>query len=477
MNRNLQNKADSLYVGTEGITVDIAPGTRLNGTGQPSEEEKYRPEPKCFPNEVYRNLPELHRLLCDKVTDKTEKEVLLFGLLGVVSGMLPNVNGYYGGKEFRPNLYVYLIGPYGEGKSGLNWARKIAEGIHLEKHEKARELRRGYKEDLALYKRNLKQFEQGKLTKSPEEPTPPPHLKHFLPANNGKTGLIQLLKENNGCGTIFETEADTLTGAIKQEHGNFSDTLRQGFGQESISYYRRSYDEDVEILSPALSVVLSSTFDQLLRLIPSIENGLFSRFIYYEISATTEFKDVFDSSKNSYNAFFTEVGKRFKVLYDYLSNQSISILFRLQAHQEAEFIRYFQQLKLELCEDISTDLGGTVNRLALICFRIAMQLSVYRAYEVGLPPLLLECSDQDFENALRIINTLQKHTVSVYDRLSNATKRSVDFNGDKDALKLEQKRKCFELYKSGITNYREIAHIVLGSETKVSTVHRWINGQ
>ena len=105
-------------------------------------------------------------------------------------------------------------------------------------------------------------------------------------------------EENGGRGTVFETEADTLADALKQDHGGFSDTLRQSFGHEPLSYFRRTNSEDVEIASPALSVVLSSTFDQLVKLIPSAENGLFSRFVYSELKTTPPVHNVFDKSKN-----------------------------------------------------------------------------------------------------------------------------------------------------------------------------------
>ncbi|WP_347160118.1 DUF3987 domain-containing protein [Pontibacter chitinilyticus] len=458
-------------------TVNVPSGTNLNNPipSQPWDGIGFEAS-KRFPEEVFENLPELQRLLCQKIVDPNEREVLFVGLLGVVSGILPNVCGYYGGKKLQPNLYTYTLGPYGEGKSGLMWARKIAEAIHQEKIEKTKELRKVYRDAMACYKKEFKLFEQGKTGTMPEQPEQPPHLKHFIPGNIGKTGMLQILDGSGGRGTLFETEADTLAEAMKQDHGGFSDTLRQSFGHEPISFFRRTNNEDVEIPSPALSVVLSSTFDQLLKLIPTIENGLFSRFLYYELDSTPEFNNVFDKSKNSYGRYFADIGLQFKKLHDELATLSNPIIFELQPHQEEKFLKIFSEQKSEMREYISSSLGGTVNRMAMICFRIAMQLSICRAFEKEYLPLELVCSDQDFENALQIISTFTKHTIAVYDKLPRTKSISSEQSNDKDEVKLAQKRQCLELHSKGVTSVREISTIVFGSDSQKSKVHRWIKG-
>ncbi|WP_181308162.1 DUF3987 domain-containing protein [Rufibacter sp. XAAS-G3-1] len=459
------------------ITVNVPPGTDLNcpipprnlgGMGLKST--------KAFPEEVYANLPDVQGALCRRIVDPIEREVFLVGMLGVTSGILPNVYGYYGGKKLEPNLYTYTLGPYGEGKSGLMWARKLAEAIHQEKHEKTAELVNAHKEEMARYKMESKMFEQGKSSTMPEQPKQPPHLKMYIPSNIGKTGMLQLLVENSGRGIMFETEADTLAEAMRQEHGGFSDVLRQAFGHEPMSFFRRTNSEDVEIPSPSLSVVLSSTFDQLLKLIPSVENGLFSRFLYYEFDSTPEFNNVFDKNKNGYSRYFTEMGIWFRKMHSELTALSHPIEFELKAHQQERFLKEFSEQKSELREHVSLALGGTVNRMGMICFRIAMQLSVIRAYEGGTLPHILECTDQDFENSLRILNTFTKHMVAVYDKLPRMKSFTTEDSGDRGALRLEQKRQCLELNGKGITNVREISILVFGSDSQKSTVHRWIKG-
>jgi len=79
----------------------------------------------------------------------------------------------------------------------------------------------------------------------------------YIPANNSKSGIYQLLEENDDKGIMFESEGDTLADAIKQDYGSFSDTLRKAFHHENLDLFRRGNEELIEINKPELSVVLS----------------------------------------------------------------------------------------------------------------------------------------------------------------------------------------------------------------------------
>ena len=58
---------------------------------------------------------------------------------------------------------------------------------------------------------------------------------------------------------------------------------------------RRKGNEQVELLQPKLSTVLSGTPRQIASLIPDTENGLFSRFIFYYVDFKLTWLNVFAS--------------------------------------------------------------------------------------------------------------------------------------------------------------------------------------
>ena len=59
------------------------------------------------------------------------------------------------------------------------------------------------------------------------EPIAPKSKLFFIPANTSSSMLIKHLEDNDGMGAIVESEADTLTGTLKQDWGGYSDILRR----------------------------------------------------------------------------------------------------------------------------------------------------------------------------------------------------------------------------------------------------------
>lgn len=457
-NRYNNGSKDTDYQGErEGIEVNIPDGSSLNSTEQDSP---------AFPSEVYQNLPEPLKQTCRKVLqDDTERETFLIGAIGVNSGLLPNVCGHYDGSTVYPNLYVYTVAPYGAGKGGLKYARELGKPIHQAKREEAERA-------LAEYKVELAEYKAGNRTDEPQKPS---NWMMFIPANNSKSGITELLDQNRGSGILFETEGDTLADALESKHGNFSDVLRKAFHHEVLSFFRRTGSEYRDIEEPKLSVVLSSTFDQFIKLIPTIENGLFSRFLYYQLTPTSGFRNVFDNNKRNYAKHFSGLGERFKVLYDNLSALSDPIEFQLTTKQKAHFLTLFDEWKTELGEIVGADLDGMVNRLGLITFRVAMQFSALRLMETGALPEQIICTDQDFENSLRIVKALKRNSISIYYKLPrHHISREAD-ELEKELIAKAEKVALAKRYRREGKSYAEVAKFILGDAAKKGTIFKWLN--
>jgi hypothetical protein len=423
-----------------------------------------QPEPKTaqgFPDAIFNDLPDVLRNACNVLTEKTEKEVFLVGAFAVISGILPNVRGFYDGGYTCPNLFAYIIGQYGTGKGGLKLAYKIAQPIHAKRRELSKDLQRTYKQKCIEAKEN-----------GEDEPENPGNKMLYIPANNSKSGIVENLADNDGAGVLFETEGDTLADAIKTDYGGFSDILRKGFHQEPISFFRRVGREFREIETPRLSVVLTSTPDQYQKLIPNIQNGLFSRFLHYRLSPNRDFKDVFDPAKNAYQDYFNDLGQTFLNYYDTLEAlENEPILFDLRDSQKAHFLTVFRDWKTEVGEFVSTDLDGTVNRLGLICFRLAMQLTSLRNFEQGDYSKNMLCEDVDFYNALRIIEILKGHAIAVsYDLPNPAISRDATKYETELSTKAATVARAQLLKKQGKT-FAEIATALGESKTNI---YRWL---
>jgi hypothetical protein len=364
-----------------------------------------------FPDEIYTDLPGILQKVVAKSNSPEDRDLLLLGSLVVISACLPKVYGIYAEREVYPNLFLFVTAQASAGKGRLTLCRKLVDPIH-------KSLREVSKLEFEEYQRNLTEYAATKNKAEAERPKEPPVKMLVIPANNSATGVFQILNDNNGSGLMFETEGDTLALTFKSEHGNYSDGFRKAFHHETISYNRRKDREFVEIQNPRLSALLSGTPKQVSALIPSAENGLFSRFIFYFMNVRPVWNDVFaNSSYQTLDSYFNHLGMQFFDLYKHLEYQAEPIRFCLTSTQERSFNAYFSQTQNQYLCLYGADYLATVRRLGLITFRIAMILTALRIMDDGNIHSPLVCRDNDFNTALSMVKILVQHAAQVFQQL------------------------------------------------------------
>ena len=168
--------------------------------------------------------------------------------------------------------------------------------------------------------------------------------------------------------------------------------------------------------------MLTCTPGQIPLLLPSCENGLGSRFIFYNLSRRLFWRNVFERHDKTLDEQMSELGERYLRLYHALEqHQEHPLEFLLSQEQQQEFNRFFEGLQLEQVGLHGDDLIAFVRRLGLVCFRLAMMLTLLRheQYQPMFDPLSqsLVCTDQDFRTAMTIANCLINHTAHVYTNL------------------------------------------------------------
>ncbi len=381
---------------------------------QHPEEEK-QPLP-TIPTTVYNNIPTFLQQVVKPSSSNEERDILLLGALTAFSACFPKLFGVYDQRKVFSNLYLFVTAPASAGKGRLNQIKNLVNPVHKEKREQSKTLKQQHQVEMATYNMN-----KGK-SETMEKPSKPPERMLFIPANNSVTGVYQLISDNEGRGLIFETEGDTLAQAFKSDYGNYSDGFRKAFHHETISYYRRTDREYVDIERPCLSTVLSGTPKQIQALVPSAENGLFSRFMFYYMNIKPTWKNVFQTdTTNGLDEYYEQLGKEFFGLYKTLKNNP-DIEVRLTTEQQQKFNVFFEKLQTKYLNLQPDDYIATVRRLGLIAFRIIMLFSVFRIMEDGDVNQVRYCEDIDFDNTLEMISVLVKHSSKVFNDLPIAQK-------------------------------------------------------
>lgn len=363
-----------------------------------------------IPEEVYENLPPVLKESCEVFAGR-ERDVYLTSALCIIGGGLSNMKGLYAQKIVYPNLYSFIIAPAASGKGAMNYARNLGDCYDKILESKNKEARATYETELEIYnfkKRIAKKEEDIRNLKKPEKPN---YKTFFIPGNTSSAMIHKHLEFNHGIGCICESEADTITNALKQEWGGFSDVLRKAFHNETISSSRRTDFEYTKIEEPKLSIAITGTPDQVKGILNSTQNGLASRFMFYYYETPPKWKKTFtisiDQSKQEQFALFTQE------LCHKFSSQS-SRLFNLTESQGSKLDNTFSDTLDEKYELHGGDSSSLVFRLGEITYKIAMVLSGIRTDDS-----IIQCEDRDFETAMTLTKVYLSHGLNVSEKINN----------------------------------------------------------
>lgn len=358
---------------------------------------------------VYQRLPNF--LKCSsKLFTGRERDVYLTSELIILSSLFDNVKGLYGvpSMPVYPNLYAFIAAPAGNGKGVLSCAKNTL--FHIIKSENEENQER-----------------KSKKSESENNKFKDKHL--LIPGNASVSAFINGLMNNNGIGLTIETEADTITNNKKQDWGDYDVCLREGFHHETISLIRK--EERVDISKPKISFIATGTMNQLNKFIPSTENGLFSRFLYYTYQQDPTFRNPFGVNGDYEKIFQNEFGKELQDIYEYYrrydKNGIVEYEFKFSDNQKEKFNTEFNEKLIETSSfSLGWDISGSIFRLGLITFRIAMILSILRNYEANKDDIFnnnigktIVCSDEDFEVSIELFHIYLSHMKLIYDNMPN----------------------------------------------------------
>ncbi|HEY5370635.1 MAG TPA: DUF3987 domain-containing protein [Hanamia sp.] len=404
------------------------------------EEIKEEMETPCFPEELYTSLPKLIAKPASLFNEQREKDLFLLGMLGVLSTWMPKIQGVYDGKLLGANLFIVISAPASSGKGTLLWARKLCKTIIANLKSKFDRL-------MEEYEIELREYEDAKKNNEPmQKPQKPLKQKFIIAGNVSSAAMISCIQANTHFGLIFETEADTLVNTLNNnDWGNWNDILRKCFQHEPVSLLRKKDNEDVEIENPHLSMVLSGTPSQILRLVSSIENGFFSRILFYDFPNKNVWKNVFDKNQKDFENYFDGYSVKLEQLlapYFYEKNDDNKdvTFFEFTPEQEVLFNGWFADKQTQLSHIYGNDIIASIRRLAICFFRVALILSVLRHIEtMNEDPnaytraKTIICNDTDYKNAELLINTLLFHTIKIFNQVKG-TQRNKFNKGKRDML-------------------------------------------
>lgn len=376
-----------------------------------------------IPEDIFDVLPPTLKEACN-VFKGRERDIFFTSALSVISGGLHNISGMYANEIVFPNLFCLIIAPPASGKGVMKYSKQLGDCYHDFLLNQSREKLKEHKKEKRVYELKVKKAKTDQAIEALTEPEKPKSKLFFIPGDTSSAMIVKHLVDNEGIGCICETEADALTNALKQEWGGFSNIIRKGFQAEIISQSRKTDLEYSEIKEPKFSLALTGTPNQLDLLITSVQDGLFSRVLFYSFNAAPIWKTTYTSDINRSNK---EIFEDYSAaLCDKFKCNTIQ-KFAMTEEQGLKLDNTFSELLIHNTALYDEDTSSTIKRLGLMCYKVAMTLSSVRSNDTQIL-----CSDDDFNTALYLVKEV--YLIHGINMLNRITKKSKSLNTTQTAL-------------------------------------------
>ena len=331
------------------------------------------------------NLPAMIQPIMSLAQSDAERDMLLMSLLTAAGSCMPNLYFRYGltGKKYYPNLQCFIVGSAACGKGIANLALELVSKVH----------------------------EAAPLV---------------IAGDSSYPGFYKQLERQNGRGYIHESEGSVITDVWRTSVANYNTALRKAAEHEPIT--RNRANNNSCIACPQLSVLLTGTFSQYKALVPSIENGYFSRLLTLIVNDQQAFSSRYVEPASGSNGVMTIAAQQlFELCQALYKNRPME--FSLTSEQRARLGQHLETAYPTLMSLLGDNFHSVVLRMAVHIERIAMILSALRLPSLSsardIRPENVVCSDSDYATAELIGNKLILHMAAAYRMIKGAEEVSV----------------------------------------------------
>ncbi len=330
-------------------------------------------------------LPAMIQPIMSLAQSDAERDMLLMSLLTAAGSCMPNLYFRYGltGKKYYPNLQCFIVGSAACGKGIANLALELVSKVH----------------------------EAAPLV---------------IAGDSSYPGFYKQLERQNGRGYIHESEGSVITDVWRSSVANYNTALRKAAEHEPIT--RNRANNSSCIACPQLSVLLTGTFSQYKALVPSIENGYFSRLLTLIVNDQQAFSSRYVEPANGSNGVMTIAAQQLFELCQALY-KSRPMEFSLTSEQRARLGQHLETAYPALMQVLGVNFHSVVLRMAVHIERIAMILSALRMADklsaISHQHSDFLCTDVDYQTAELIGNKLILHMAAAYRMIKGAEEVSV----------------------------------------------------
>lgn len=315
---------------------------------------------------------------------KAARHALAQSIVVALSSIMLNVNGRYGGLAYSPHHFVLITGPAGAGKGIIRHGVRTAE-------EAARIIAKAANPDRGDVETII------------------------VSANASDRGFFDVMTQTGGTAFVVATEVDELVGTRRNEWaGMMSPMLRMGYEHERIQVVRKEFRASVDY--PRIACLLSGTPDQIERLFPSMQDGLFSRFEQGSVPPDESWRTPRPTREvEALDLAIDQISQHAVTIAEDQVRREEPLIVSMTDDQWDFLDDTFGALKKGLAAGPLGEMAASVHRHGSMAFRIAMVLTVLRrAHGLSTCGSQITVLDEDVMAAVMMAMLSLRNGLDVY---------------------------------------------------------------
>lgn len=387
------------------------------------EEELINEYCRALPDDIFDTLPEELKKLLVIAKDERERDLILLSAIVNMSATFPALRTMYGNMKYSPHLYLALVAEAGAGKGIAMHASRLGQKINAELEKIYKGKKKEYEKLMIKWDMELKNaMRERRLPDMDMKPEEPARQVLIIMANISKSQLMIHMRAAQNEGVIMiASEIDVISESLNTDYGKHGAELRMFFHHEMVGQSFKTDKEPIVVENPKMAIMMTGTPEQLVKFMRSLENGMYSRFMFYTINRLPKWKSQspLDGNGNVDVAeLFDTLAEKLKVNFFRTKGKEIMINFTREQWDRHNEVFGFE-LELLMAEGCPNTAAIAI-RAGLIMIRVAMVLCGLRIMEAGWMVNEFTCSDEDFNTAMEITMTCLTHSAHISTMMKTA---------------------------------------------------------
>ncbi len=394
--------------------------------------------PQPLDEEFFDSLPPLITDVLAHYPDRALRTQQLLALLTLMGTVTIHCRVSHDNRQYGTALMTLIYGSPASGKGRMTELLPLVRSIDRRVREDSRKERLRAERQIEAQRikrqrmsksRDIADSDIERAVLAEEQIEVPLPRCHTMADNITVPAMLQYMKGSEPHALLLTaSELLTIVQQSKTDFGNMRDLLLRAFHEEPMSYAIKTGQESIYLEHVRLGVLLSGTYSSLRQFMPTVDDGLPSRFLFYETPSVTDWRTPMSAAQSSeFNATIRRTAAIFDKLYTLLSRNDNSHhdtplpTLTLTDSQEQYIDRAFSRMNDWYLGYTGTEeILAAVRRRIIDAKRIILLLSLLRGYahheswdEVLANPSIT-VDDDDIDTTLTLIGYLMRHSVSAF---------------------------------------------------------------